>query len=79
MFNKTFSAVLTGAVSIAVLTPIVSLAQQRDTSAQIASAVLPLPEAMRAGATVVSVDKGVETVLRMSGVVSAFRRGRRRS
>jgi hypothetical protein len=39
-------------------------AQQKDSAAQIAAAVLPLPEAMRSGATVVSIDKGVETVLR---------------
>lgn len=43
--------------------PLAGWAQQSD-AGRIAAAVLPLPESMRAAATVVSVDKGVETVLR---------------
>ena len=47
------------------LTPLVVRAQANDTAAQIAAAVLPLPESMRAGATVVSRgEKGAITVLR---------------
>ena len=46
------------------LIPLAGWSQQNEATNRIAAAVLPLPESMRAGATVVSVDKGVETVLR---------------
>jgi hypothetical protein len=49
-------------LSLALL-PLAGFAQQNN-AARIAAAVLPLPPNMRAGATVVSVDDGVETVLR---------------
>jgi hypothetical protein len=64
MTMRTHSVLLAGAVLLAVSAPLAGLAQQKDSAAQIASAVLPLPEAMRAGATVVSLEKGIQTVLR---------------
>jgi hypothetical protein len=51
-------------VLFAGLMPTPTWSRQNDNAARIASALLPLPESMRAGATVVSVDKGIETVLR---------------
>jgi hypothetical protein len=63
MVTKRWVAML-GTVVFAGSMSAAGLAQQRDAVSQIAAAVLPLPESMRSGATVVSVDKGVETVLR---------------
>jgi hypothetical protein len=64
MVMRNLPVVLAGAVLFAVMLAPTVYAQQKDSAAQITSAVLPLPESMRAGATVVGVEKGVEIVLR---------------
>jgi hypothetical protein len=64
-FRNAFAAStwVTGALLSLALSPVAGFGQQNN-DARIAAAVLPLPPNMRAGATVVSVDNGVETVLR---------------
>jgi hypothetical protein len=54
-----------------ILLPSLLSAQTQNTNSRIAAAVLPLPEPMRAAATVVSGDKGGLTVLRQgsNGIV----------
>jgi hypothetical protein len=65
IWRVTFAAVrfILSASCVLTLVPFVGWGQQND-AGRIAAAVLPLPENMRAAATVASVDKGVESVLR---------------
>jgi hypothetical protein len=64
-FRNAFAAskLVTGALLALAVLALAGFGQQNN-DARIAAAVLPLPPNVRAGATVVSVDDGVETVLR---------------